>query len=297
MDRPELNINLLIDTLYAHSKKLEAEGDLTQIHLLAYDMISKAIPSDALYIGYFLEDVNALRVRFRVEEEQPGPEFTEPLENSIAGHVISQRDVIALNSRDEILRLIDSSHLKASGPDEKLPQSILAAPIIARGQVLGVLVLQSYQTNQYPAVAARVLYVICSLLAPSLQRASNNARNGVDGQECSDVDIDARSKSEAISPLEKPYKSVLNQNDKLRSVIDLARRICHEMNQPLTGISGYCALIREELAEDHRAYEDLNQIEEQAQRLEQLIYNLQSIAQLEDVEDTVLRLDGSDANQ
>jgi signal transduction histidine kinase len=290
MDWPELNINSLIDTLYMHSKKLEAEADLARIHSLVYDMISKAIPWDALYIGYYLEDLNALQIRFWVEEGQPRPEFTEPVENSIAGSVIAKKDVIALNSRDEIFRLLDPSQLKAVGPDARLPQSILSAPIIAVGQVLGVLTLQSYQVNQYSTASARVLYLICCLIAPSLELASNIARND-DAHGTSGDEIGALDHGEASSALQKLYTSVLNQNHRLRSVIDLARRICHEMNQPLTGISGYCALIREELAEDHRAYEDLSQIEEQAQRLEQLIYDFQSIAQLGDLEDTVFRVD------
>ncbi|MCG8608796.1 GAF domain-containing protein [bacterium] len=285
MDRPELNINSLIDILYAYSKKLEAVGDLAQIHSLVCDMICRAVPSDALYIGYYLEGTNALQVSFCMEEGQPRPEFMEPLENSIAGHVIARQEVIALNSSDEILQLVDPSQIRAIGPDERLPQSILCAPIIIGGEIFGVLYLQSYQAGHYPPVSARVLYLICRLIAPSLQPASNMARNGVDGHGTSGLAIDTVDSSEAVSSPEHST-SVLNQNVKLRSVIDLARRICHEMNQPLTGISGYCALIREELAKDHHAYEDLNQIEVQAQRLEQLIYNFQSIAQLEEADDT-----------
>ncbi|MFQ5636827.1 MAG: sensor histidine kinase [bacterium] len=70
-------------------------------------------------------------------------------------------------------------------------------------------------------------------------------------------------------------------SEKISSVLELAVDVSHEMNQPLTGISGFCALIKEQISEAEPIYQDVLQIEKQARRLEQLVNKFQSIAQIE----------------
>jgi K+-sensing histidine kinase KdpD len=79
----------------------------------------------------------------------------------------------------------------------------------------------------------------------------------------------------------KIYEEETIQKEKLKSVIELAGAVGHELNQPLTGITGYCALIKEELHEEHPLYNDINEIEKQAARLEKLVNKFQNIARLE----------------
>ncbi len=68
---------------------------------------------------------------------------------------------------------------------------------------------------------------------------------------------------------------------KLKSNLELAARISHEMNQPLTGILGICHLITEQIDEAHPLFDDIQQIKKQAERLEQLVSKFQSAALLE----------------
>lgn len=79
----------------------------------------------------------------------------------------------------------------------------------------------------------------------------------------------------------KKYEEEMIQKEKLQSVIELAGAVAHELNQPLTGITGYCALIKEEIDNAHPLYKDISEIEKQAARLEKLVNKFQNIARLE----------------
>ncbi len=74
--------------------------------------------------------------------------------------------------------------------------------------------------------------------------------------------------------------------EEFQSVVQLARAVVHEFNQPLTGISGYCALIKEELQDNGQLYRDIDEIEKQARRLEELVQQFHSVANLTNVPKT-----------
>lgn len=77
------------------------------------------------------------------------------------------------------------------------------------------------------------------------------------------------------------HKENADGNKKLQNIVDLARTIAHELNQPLTGITGYCALIQESFSKGDAIYEDLEEIQRQAARLERLIVKFQNVAHIE----------------
>jgi signal transduction histidine kinase len=68
---------------------------------------------------------------------------------------------------------------------------------------------------------------------------------------------------------------------RLNSIIAFARTIGHELNQPLTGISGYCALLKEEVDKESSVYQDIHEIEQQALRLERIVNKFQSVTHLD----------------
>jgi len=70
-------------------------------------------------------------------------------------------------------------------------------------------------------------------------------------------------------------------NQKLQHIIEFARSIAHELNQPLTGISGYCTLIQEVLEANNPIRADLAEIQKQSYRLEELVIKFQNIAHIE----------------
>jgi len=71
------------------------------------------------------------------------------------------------------------------------------------------------------------------------------------------------------------------ETERLKTAVDLARTVAHELNQPLTGVVGYCSLIREAMSPDDKFYEDIKKIERQAERIEELIKKFQNIVRVE----------------
>jgi phosphoglycerate-specific signal transduction histidine kinase len=69
------------------------------------------------------------------------------------------------------------------------------------------------------------------------------------------------SKNKNFTDTEINCKSVF-QNKKLKTVSDLIRALCHEMNQPLQAITGYSDLIKLD-SKANISIEDIKQIDEQ----------------------------------
>ncbi len=69
--------------------------------------------------------------------------------------------------------------------------------------------------------------------------------------------------------------------EQLETAVAIAGGIAHELNQPLTGITGLTSLALEDMQRDDFGYECLQQIKEQAHRMRDLIRKFQDIAKFE----------------
>lgn len=154
---------------------------------------------------------------------------------------------------DEVVTRAISGKECAIAKDNSGPfKSTIVAPLIVRDEVVGVVVCRSRENNTYASHDISLL----SLLGFYLGLAWENTR---------------------LQNLEK----VIEEREHLRSVVKLAGSVGHELNQPLTGIAGYCALVKEELDSNNPIYQDVLEIENQTARLEKLVVKFQTIVDLE----------------
>jgi len=79
----------------------------------------------------------------------------------------------------------------------------------------------------------------------------------------------------------KRYEIELIQSERYKAVINLAAAVAHELNQPLTGITCYCSLLLEDIARGEKHYEEISEIDVQANRLMELIRKIQTLARVE----------------
>jgi signal transduction histidine kinase len=83
-------------------------------------------------------------------------------------------------------------------------------------------------------------------------------------------------KEKTFAQIEHKCKYIF-QKEKLQTISDLLRALCHEMNQPLQAISGYSDLIKLDLMGNNSVQQDIKQIRDQinkAVRINQKIANV-----------------------
>lgn len=71
------------------------------------------------------------------------------------------------------------------------------------------------------------------------------------------------------------------RHEKLQGVLEMAGAVCHEMNQPLMGISGYSELLIMDLPKEATVKEKIIKIKEQADRLGRITQKLMGITKYE----------------
>lgn len=73
----------------------------------------------------------------------------------------------------------------------------------------------------------------------------------------------------------------LMQREKLSGVLEMAGATCHEFNQPMQVISGYCELLLKQVGEDSRLYDQICRIMEAVDSMIKVTRKLQSITRYE----------------
>lgn len=69
-------------------------------------------------------------------------------------------------------------------------------------------------------------------------------------------------KEKTLTQIEHKCKNIF-QKEKLQTISDLLKALCHEMNQPLQAISGYSDLIKLDLMGNNSVQQDIKQIRDQ----------------------------------
>ncbi len=65
-------------------------------------------------------------------------------------------------------------------------------------------------------------------------------------------------------PTRKPEGTSM---EKLRGVLETAGSVCHDFNQPLMAVAGYCELMMMDIDDDHPLFSQLNKMREQVDRM------------------------------
>lgn len=77
----------------------------------------------------------------------------------------------------------------------------------------------------------------------------------------------------------KEHEAIRMQNEKLSAVIETAGAVCHELNQPLTVISGFSELLLEDIDEGDPLHGTLKRIHDQAVVMSSITRKLMSVNQ------------------
>jgi len=231
-----------------------------------YELLSGQLPIDAYYFGHYRPQDNTVDWQCVYEDGKRFNNETRSLgKGGVVSQVVQEKETVLINSR------VDTSGAGGEGAPKTadkstspLIQSIIIAPIVVKGVVHGVVCLKRTSDHPYTVEIADLIENICAFVALSIEKSELLQKLKFEKRD-----------SEAILDSQTEESHMASQE--LQSKIEAVREVGHELNQPLTGISGYCLLIKEEVGESHPVYKDVCEIEKQAGRLEQLVYQLQEI--------------------
>ncbi|MBW2107815.1 MAG: hypothetical protein JRI36_03995 [Deltaproteobacteria bacterium] len=71
------------------------------------------------------------------------------------------------------------------------------------------------------------------------------------------------------------------RREKLEAIIEMAGAVCHEMNQPMQAISGYCELLMDDAIHGDRLCTDAKKIHDQVMRMAKIMKKLMGITKYE----------------
>ncbi|RMD94674.1 MAG: GAF domain-containing protein, partial [Calditrichaeota bacterium] len=227
----------LITSIKSITSILTSPFDFENKYSQIYKEISKLLPMDGMFLGLYLKENSLLHLIFIMNENQRFPEVTIPVESRIEKEALTKRRPVLKNNIKQSLNYLNNNH--------KVVRSTLAAPLIYRDQVIGLVSLQNYTSNVYLETHLEFLSLISGFITL-------------------DVINFILTKAREIE------KNALKQ----------LQKVSHELTQPLTGITGYCNLIREEISKDDPFFREISDMEEQALRLEKLIQKVQMTVHL-----------------
>ena len=136
-----------LKTIYRFSLELGSIIDLPTLSQKVYEEIKKLINFDSFSLG--IVDWNKNTVRFDIltsGEKNLGPKEIEiDPENSLSSWVITSKRALLIKNFDKEKDKLPAKWIKVG----KMPKSWLGVPLMYKGKVIGIIVLQSFKPYQY----------------------------------------------------------------------------------------------------------------------------------------------------
>ena len=231
----------------------------------AYQAIRRHVGEmlDAPTIAVFLQEERWLVLRFGVEGERTLPLFSIPLNHPLSQAVrcMRERKLLQLHLTEH-----ETDHLSVV-PGTAAARSALFAPLMAGGQAMGVLSIQSPREHAYGERECQIL----RLLAAYAAVAFANARR-------------AQELADAQAELERErMRNLLVHAGKLATVGRLSSGFIHELSHPVGAIALSVGSIQPLLAAGNSepAQEFTRSMRQEVARLHALVQRLRNMARLE----------------
>ncbi len=239
----------MLDVLYRIGGYLQASSEPRDLAEKMYKLIGRVIPCELFAVALYephSDELDFVFIAAAGKKNSHALRISAPalIRDAILKKKLVVKNRLAGNAKTISQYVNQNGFARPSG-------SLIVSPILCNGGAGGVLCVESRRRNAFSPEVCKWFAIICSQIG------------GVFGQTIDDSQNGDRA-SAALS--------------ECRQFLEMARKIGHEMNQPLTGISGYCTLMMEECDEGDPIYRDLQQIQQQTKRLEQLIFEFQTLS-------------------
>ncbi len=158
---------ILNEVGYAVSKIM----DLPDLLEVVYEQGRKSISLDAFFVGLYHPDVD--EVSFPIMYDS-GVRFEQTRgfvsKNSFLRRFLNgEKSILMLRTEDELKEGLTNQ--KTLGKESKMSASLMAAPLISRDQVIGLISAQSYTSNAYNESDLRLLEGIASQVSIAIENS------------------------------------------------------------------------------------------------------------------------------
>ena len=261
--------------------------DLPQIHARFYRAICDLLPNiSAVFISLFDAERELITCVFGVNDddlidvnELPSIPLEPPGHGPQSESIHSRRPVII---GDFQARLKQTKTNVAVG--EHLPHSALYVPMLAEGNVIGVVQVQSYSPNRFNPSDAELLAVVANTAAVAIVNARLYQAERVQRALAESLRDDVRRYADELEQrVAERTRELAAANERLKELDRLKSKfvsdVSHDLRTPVANLTLYLDLLAHGKPEKQVAY--IATLKQQAARLADLIEDILDLSRLE----------------
>jgi len=192
--------------------------------------------------------------------------FEYPVSGGITGHVFETGDSLVVN---DVLQ--DSRYRSIKGWQAG---SEMCVAIREGMKILGIVDVESSSRNAFTHNDFMALESLAGILASVITSADQYQRLQITISQLRSTQSELRDRMEA----QRSAENRLVQAAKLAAVGEMAAGIAHELNNPLTSVSGFAELALEDIPEDSQTRKDLELVMREAKRARDVVRRLLDFA-------------------
>ncbi|HKC62204.1 MAG TPA: ATP-binding protein [Pyrinomonadaceae bacterium] len=258
----------LLARLAALSESFGSARDLLTVYHAILEFTLASVPCVGLIISLYdaeHEVRKCVYLWYDHQELNPSEVEPAPVGHGPAGQAIRTNTVFVNN--DFVKHLNERPNYIAIGfeEDARTPRSILLAPMIVLGRVIGTIEVQSYELGAYRREHETAMRMAGSLAANVIE----NVR---------------------LLEQERQTEEQFRQSQKMEAIGQLAGGVAHDFNNLLTAINGYSDLSLRQLEQSNPVRRNIEQIKKAGQRASDLTRQLLAFSRKQMLQPKIINL-------
>jgi signal transduction histidine kinase/CheY-like chemotaxis protein len=280
-----------VELLSAIGRDITSSLDFETIFDTLYERLNQLADADVFGVGLYHPDRSEIEYRLAIEKGKRYAPYSRDTSNrnQLPVWCIEHRAPVFINdlaaeAGKYITAYEEESMPLEDGSMSQQPQSIIYMPLVAKDHVLGIITIQSFETNAYTTHDLNVMQSLASYTAIALDNANAYRQ---------------------LNEHEHEIRRLFEEAERARAIAEEAdaaksaflSTVSHELRTPLTSVLGFAKIIKKRLeerifplvpTEDRKIAQTIHQVEEnlkvvvtEGERLTKLIDDVLDLAKIE----------------